>query len=363
MGIKIVRQPSAQYIVKSGTKVYAEDDINLTESIGYVSIDMPAIFENLVYGKIISGTSVQLVSTKDMIMVDNVADYNTISNVDDFIGLRHAYGNQNGYVPFDGYSRELNCTYTNERIIISSGLVVVDGVEVNFESGSIDTSPRVDFDDLPKTGNVFVTIYLSVRPMTNTATLEKIYDTTRRPVVDKGADLTANPNGKANLELYSVHIKDGVVQSVSKLIKPIGYYPTAVDGVLRYDGDIIERKKLLWSGSFELSNQEKVLPIDFASVDGNQYFEVIYNNGYFATHMRIAPVISGGGFTFKHIDDIVFGGSSSIIMTVREIEFRRTLVSGGTLVSCTTTDYNIKENDISDRSGGGGTITAIYQIL
>lgn len=216
MSIKMVREPSASYIVKSGANYYAESDINLTNSLGLTTQDYYAALENLVYGKINIDNIMYLVSTGDMEMVDNVANYNSVLNTDDFVSIRYAYGNQDGYVI--GRGNELSSSTSGASFTINSGRVVLQGVESDIDANGV----KLDFDD-GISGLRYVTVYYQVNLATNTATIKSMTDTVGYPIVDKGDDLTTVTNGTANLELYHVQIQNGVVGSNEKVVKAVEY--------------------------------------------------------------------------------------------------------------------------------------------
>lgn len=221
MAIKMVRQPSSAYRVKSGTHYYAEDDIDLAVSIGTTKQDLYASLENLVYGKIVIDNTNYLVSTKDMQMIENTKNYNSISNVDDIVGLRYAYGNQDGYVKDKG--NELGYSVDGSNFKVLSGRVVLQGVESDVDANGV----TLTIDNVSELR--YYTVYYQVNMATNeTNILLSNYDTATYPVIDKGDDLTANTIGIANLELYRFQAQNGIISGVEKVVNRINYINTGI---------------------------------------------------------------------------------------------------------------------------------------
>ena len=69
-------------------------------------------------------------------MVRIPSDTPNITNIDDIIGLRYAYGNQNGYVINKGNE----CSYTINGSIfkINSGRLVLQGVECDIDANGVE---------------------------------------------------------------------------------------------------------------------------------------------------------------------------------------------------------------------------------
>ena len=138
-----------------------------------------------------------------------------ISNIDDFVGLRYAYGNQNGYVIDKGNE----CSYTINGSIfkVNSGRLVLQGVECDIDANGISIS--IDNVSTKR----FYTIYLQVNLSLNEVKILSIYDTATYPVIDAGDNLTQNTIGSAKMALYNFDATNGVISNVNKVIKSIKY--------------------------------------------------------------------------------------------------------------------------------------------
>ena len=233
MGIRMIRKPSADYIVRAGTNYYAPDDTELTESLGTLTEDYPASMFNLDYGKI---SMEFLVSTQDMVMQSTEGAYNTVSNIDDIIPFRYAYINQNGYVADKGM--ELEAEAIGSTLKINSGRVVLQGVESDIDASGIS----FEVDNI--SGIMYYTIYYHVDLANNRTSIEIRSDATAFPIMTGGDNLTNNPIGVANLDLYHLYVENGVIQTIAKVVEKIEYGGMAGKAIEGYDfskGTIEER--------------------------------------------------------------------------------------------------------------------------
>lgn len=238
MSIRMVRMPSATYIAKKNSNYYSEDDINLTTSIGVLNADTEASLINLVYGKITLNNVQYLISIKDMEMKNNIKNYNSITNIDDIIPFRYAYGNQNGYVI--GKGNELSYSINGSEFKINSGRIVVQGVESDIDANGV---PFVV--DTASSTKQYYTVYYKVNLATNIVSIETKYDIAGYPKIDGGDDLTKTTSGYATLELYHFDVENGVISNVNKLVKAIEYSGTALVGYDINKGTVEERLNAL----------------------------------------------------------------------------------------------------------------------
>lgn len=210
-----------------------------------------------------------------------------INNTDDFVPFRYAYGNQDGYVIGKGNEVNIEQVDTNS-VLIKSGRFVVQGVEVDINANG----EAVDFDDVPQNSDVFVTVYAEVSLATNSANIQKVFDTVDYPVIDKGDDLTHITNGTANIEIAHVKLSNGSIVSVNKVIKAIEYSINNTkdqNGILKAGEIIIPQTKLLWETENPITNGEispnKIIEsIEFLDVFKNKILEIVITsrNGMFS---------------------------------------------------------------------------------
>ena len=156
-----------------------------------------------------------------------------ISNTDDFVGLRYAYGNQNGYV----INKGLECSFTplSVKFRINSGRLVLQGVEVDIDANGVE----VAIDNVANTQ--YHTVYLKVDLSTNEAKILTMSDTSTYPTIESGDDLTQNTTGIAKMELYHFDATSGVISNVQKVVQRIDYTGTALVGYDISKGTIEER--------------------------------------------------------------------------------------------------------------------------
>lgn len=191
-------------------------------------------------------------------MVRSPSDTPNIRNVDDFIFLRHAYGNQDGFI--NGKGNELSYSVNGSEFRIDSGRIVLQGVESDIDANGV----VINVDVVNETR--YYSVYYNVNLATNLSRVLSVYDTAGYPEINKGDDLIENSSGTANLELYRFTATNGVISNVQKSCKPIKYIneessvfnalningmPLKRDenGVLKIGNTIIPQKRVLWENT------------------------------------------------------------------------------------------------------------------
>lgn len=148
-------------------------------------------------------------------MVREPSSEPNIQNLDDFIGLRYAYGNQNGYCV--GKGSELSYSVSGSTFKILSGRIVVQGVECDIDANGVS----IQIDNIAS--RRYHSIYLQVSLSTMTVSVLEMYDTASYPVISAGDDLNENTIGTAQIELYRFSSLNGAISDISKVIKPMQY--------------------------------------------------------------------------------------------------------------------------------------------
>lgn len=190
-----------------------------------------------------------------------------ISNIDDFVGLRYAYGNQNGYVINKG--QECSYTINGSKIKINSGRLVLQGVECDIDANGVE----IEVDNVAT--KRYYTIYLQVNLATNDIKILSTFDTSTYPVIESGDDLTQNTTGVARMRLYNFDATNGVISNVKKVVAQIecgkdilvekakkainsirhqdtsytGFYD--INGVLKTENYTVPKKIVVWEGSWK----------------------------------------------------------------------------------------------------------------
>lgn len=180
-------------------------------------------------------------------MVRKPSETPNIENVDDFMPIRYAYANQNGYVIGrgrigTGIDAEAY-TINGNTFTINSGRLVLQGVECDIDTGHAVT---IDVNSTKR----YCAIYLEVNLATNTSDIFVAYDMLGTPSVDAGDDLTANKIGTARMVLFTCEATNGLISNVIKVVKACEYsipYKLDENGVLRYGDIVIPQRKVLWS--------------------------------------------------------------------------------------------------------------------
>ncbi len=186
-----------------------------------------------------------------------------ISNIDDFVGLRYAYGNQNGYVIDKGNE----CSYTINGSIfkINSGRLVLQGVECDIDANGVELT----IDNI-STKRYYV-IYLQINLALNTTKILMAYNTSEYPIIDNGDDLTLNTIGVANMVLYTFEATNGVISDVKKIVPKIEYTGTALSDYDISKGTVEERLTNLGfkQGSITKASGVTATSINFLKRQGN----------------------------------------------------------------------------------------------
>lgn len=192
------------------------------------------------------------------------SDTPNITNADDFVGLRYAYGNQSGYVK--GRGSECDAEANGNVFKIKSGRLVLQGVEVDLDSNGYSQTINEPWD-----GALYYTCYLQVNLALQTARIVFGYSPDGYidfPEIGYGDDLTANTTGTANMELFHFKYENNVITDISKVVKQIEYtgdmvvygaknsiansngtyggFTTDENGVLKTGDYILEKKELLF---------------------------------------------------------------------------------------------------------------------
>ena len=155
-------------------------------------------------------------------MVRVPSDTPNISNIDDFVGLRYSYGNQNGFVA--GKGTECSYSINGSKFRINSGRLVLQGIECDIDANGVE----LQIDDVSTTR--YFTVFLQVKLALNEAKIFAKYDAAAYPTIEIGDDLTQNTSGVARLPLYQFMATNGEISSVVKIVSKLNYYGTSLDG-------------------------------------------------------------------------------------------------------------------------------------
>lgn len=236
-------------------------------------------------------------------MVREPSETQNISNIDDIIGLRYAYGNQNGYVI--GRGKEISHTINGSNFTVNSGRIVLQGVESDIDANGV----TIQVDNIASLK--YYTIYCEVNLITNSSTIKSVSDNITYPVIDKGNDLTENSKGIARLALYHFTALNGLISNIEKIIKPIEYIDknTKVNNAVNSDNattaenskkinnlDIkrnvndvltvnpesentfIPQRRLVWTGE-AYCNSRTFVNLDIDNISGNNFEIIVKETG------------------------------------------------------------------------------------
>lgn len=148
-------------------------------------------------------------------MVREPSSTPNISSLDDFVGLRYAYNNRNGYCI--GKGSEVGYSISGSIFRVLSGRVVIQGVECDIDANGVD----IQIDTVAT--KRYHTVYAQVSLATMTSGVFETYDTAGFPEVNPGDDLSENTIGTARVPLYRFSSLNGVISDVTKVIHSIDY--------------------------------------------------------------------------------------------------------------------------------------------
>ena len=140
-----------------------------------------------------------------------------VTNMDDVRMVRYAYGGYNGFVK--GKGRELACEANGTTLTVNSGVIVMQGWEVEVDSNG--WSMQVGVNDATKR---YYTVYCEVNLTVNAkVSIKSVMDTVAYPNVKMGDDLTKDTNGVARIELCRFTAQSGIISEVQKTIQEVPY--------------------------------------------------------------------------------------------------------------------------------------------
>lgn len=139
-----------------------------------------------------------------------------ITNKDDTIMTRYAYGGYNGVVKAFGNE----CKYTSNSSIFKllDGRIVIDGWEIDVDAGGWE----INLSQVSLTQ--YYSIYAEINVGIESVSIESKYlSSGGYPKVEKGDDLTSTPNGTARLLLYNVKAENRKITEVIQRFEIIPY--------------------------------------------------------------------------------------------------------------------------------------------
>lgn len=142
-------------------------------------------------------------------LVRQTSETPNITNKDDVILARYAYGSQRGVVKNAG--REVGYTAENNVFKLLDGRIVIDGWEIDIDASGFEISLT------NSSSPIYFTVYAEINVAIEAVNIKTQYSTSMSPTISDGDDLTQVPNGVARLPLYSfVHSSSGFSQITKK---------------------------------------------------------------------------------------------------------------------------------------------------
>lgn len=220
-------------------------------------------------------------------MVREPSDTPNITNIDDIIPFRYAYGGQDGFVL--GRGTEISNTISGLNFTINSGRLVLQGVECDIDASGV----TVTIENIAT--KRYYTVYLQVNLATNTATVLATYDTANYPNPPVSDDLTENSTGTAYLVLYHFTATSGVISEFEKIVQGIQYTGSALNNYDISKGTVEERLTNLGfkQGTFTVSG---------TSAEYVQYNSIKKQGKYVIATLSI---INRQGYLTVHTNDIL----------------------------------------------------------
>lgn len=240
-------------------------------------------------------------------MVRKPSETPNITNIDDIIPFRYAYGNQSGYVISRG--AEVSHTVNGNQFTVNSGRLVIQGVESDIDANGI----TLTIDSVSETR--YYAVYHEINLATNTSNIKVEFDTATYPNITEGDDLTANSSGTARLVLYNFIAQNGVISGVNKVVKPIKYslfFNVDDSGVFKIGDVIIPQKKIIWEGSKEIDDSAGETVVEGLGSLKNRTFEFIIKAGSFSPISFKARADGQGYVRGNDVIDFSFNPEGSV---------------------------------------------------
>lgn len=190
-------------------------------------------------------------------MVREPSDTPNITNIDDIVAMRYAYGNQNGFIKNKG--TELLYTVNGLDFTINSGRFVIQGVECNIDANGV----TITIDNVSSLR--YFSVYAKVDLSLNDVQILTMYSSLGYPSIPESQDLTKNTNGIAYLELYRFTSSGASISNVQKIIKPIKYYGSFI----------------VWEGKKYIGVDNPSTFIDICSIPSNNPKHLKFEISYF----------------------------------------------------------------------------------
>ena len=196
-------------------------------------------------------------------MVRQPSQTPNVTNIDDIIPFRYAYGDQDGYVI--GKGNEISYTIDGSTFRVNSGRVVLQGVETDIDANGVSFT----IDNASETR--YFVVYYEVNLATQTTAIKlSNYSTSGFPTINAGDDLTANSSGIARLSLYRFTATNSVISNVTKIIKAIQY--TSAEFNLMSSSKLVQRSDVVLINDFsEYKGKDVVFVVDGIEVTRSIY--------------------------------------------------------------------------------------------
>lgn len=279
-----------------------------------------------------------------------------ITNTDDFVNLRYAYANQNGYIKNRG--AEVSATINGNNLTINSGRLVVQGVECD-----IDANGETISIDAVSTKRYYI-IYLQVNLALNTATILSSNDTLGYPNIESGDDLTANTTGIANLVLYQFTAENGIISDLTKIVKAIEYplvFNVDNNGVFKIGDIVIPQRKMLFKGNIDIGSVKSVniMSLNYEDITGKTFEFIGSNNilGDFVFDKKIKVIKDRAEVSF--ILDSGYDDSNNFYKSILEIYLDNTDL----IMRYYTSRYNLETKKTTNESGINLELNEVYEII
>ena len=241
-----------------------------------------------------------------------------ISNTDDFVGLRYAYGNQNGYVI--GKGQECSYTINGSKFKINSGRLVLQGVECDIDANGVE----ITIDNVAT--KKYYTVYLQVNLATNETKILAMSDTSSYPTIESGNDLTQSTTGTATMELYHFEATSGVISNVSKVLKAIQY--SRVEYNLMSTYTTVERDEVVLINNFSEYKGKDVVFV----VDGIEVTRKIYGH----TEISLSPAgPNRSGFVIFPWLSLTINSSMQLVGQVLGMDYQGKYDTSDLVLRCT----------------------------
>ena len=239
-------------------------------------------------------------------LVRKISETPNITNKDDTIMTRYAYGGYNGVVKAFGSE----CGYTADAGIfkVLDGRIVVDGWEIDIDGAGWNLNLST------VNGIQYHSVFVEITIATESIKLSSSYLTGAYPDVSKGDDLTKVPNGTSRLLLYNVKSENGTITEVVQRFEVIKHIKERLEELGFKQGNLVDSDGVTYNNAVSKVGYYAIVKLENFNITysfGIKEYLFTLPNDFIpkTTQLLQSTVISVGGA--YQLESIVYSNSET----------------------------------------------------